>query len=50
MFGDHDVIGRAGADRSEERWERERLDWQATLEWAENHGLIINHIKEDDGK
>lgn len=46
MAGDHDVIGRAGADRSEERWERERLDWQASLDWASSHGLTINRIQE----
>jgi hypothetical protein len=46
MRGEHDVTGHPGADRTEERWERERLDWHATCTWAEANGVKINHITE----
>ncbi len=46
MTGTIDAAGYDGDYRTGERWGRERLDWAASREWAENHGLTINEIKD----
>jgi hypothetical protein len=45
MSGDLDVSGRSGEDRSPGRWERERADWESSVEWMLAHNVSIRLIK-----
>jgi hypothetical protein len=49
MAGTLDVSGRDGEDRSAERWERERADWQSSCDYMLARGITIRRIIDTQG-
>jgi hypothetical protein len=45
MEGADDVAGHLGTDRSDERWFRERADWNCSVEWLISRNVAVRHIK-----
>lgn len=44
--GNTDASGTDCDSRTDERWERERRDWQCSLDWASRQGVEVINIQE----